>query len=259
MRCGTAALPDGTPFDGKISDVVGVGRALRALLARTEIVQTRGLVAAGDALATFKILRVPDSSTPMDVDAAIAKELPFDPERMATRWTHVTTSSGDRVIYAVAWDRALVKNVAEAVRQAGVEPVAVELKSASVARVVPAATCLLVDLSASPAEIVLIDDHLPQLWHSFVMEDALAESAPPALAAAVRSVMRYYRRRTDSELPKAAPVYISGEQVASHLLSYVGGRVGQPVLALPVPPRVPGDIRHSTYLACLGLLMRRSS
>ena len=35
--------------------------------------------------------------------------------------------------------------------------------------------------------------------------------------------------------------------------------VGQPVQALPVPARVPPHVRHSTYLACLGLLMRRGS
>jgi hypothetical protein len=32
-----------------------------------------------------------------------------------------------------------------------------------------------------------------------------------------------------------------------------------PVLPLPVPARVPQEIRFATYLTCLGLLMRRSA
>jgi hypothetical protein len=31
-----------------------------------------------------------------------------------------------------------------------------------------------------------------------------------------------------------------------------------PVRELPIPARVPHDIRYTTYLTCLGLLMRRA-
>jgi len=260
MRCGSSSVPDGASVGGKVSDPAGVARALKPLLARIEVTQTRAFVAASDAVATFRILRLASTSTPRDVDAAIARELPFDPQRMATRWLDVVDPQAQqRVVYAAAWDQALVKNITEAIKLAGLEPTVVELKSASVARAVPAPACVVVDLSSSPAEIVLIDKHLPRVWHTFTVEEPIGDDAVSALAAPLRTTLRFYRRQSNGDFGPSAPVFVSSEQtLPPQLLSELSGLIGQPVLLLPAPARVPHNVRHSTYLACLGLLMRRS-
>ena len=135
----------------------------------------------------------------------------------------------------------------------------VELKSASVARAVPAPACVVVDLSSSPAEIVLIDKHLPRVWHTFTVEEPIGDDAVSALAAPLRTTLRFYRRQSNGDFGPSAPVFVSSEQtLPPQLLSELSGLIGQPVLLLPAPARVPHNVRHSTYLACLGLLMRRS-
>ena len=48
MRCGSGGTPAGSLVDGKVLDVSAVGSALRQLLARTEIEETRALVAASE-------------------------------------------------------------------------------------------------------------------------------------------------------------------------------------------------------------------
>ncbi len=260
MRCGSASVPDGASSGGKVADPSGVARALKPLLARIEITQTRAFVAASDSVATFRILRLAATSTPRDVDAAIARELSFDPLSTATRWIDVADEQGrQRVVYAAAWDQALVKNVAEAIKLADLEPVIVELKSASVARAVPAPACIVLDLSSDPAEIILIDDHLPRLWHSFKVKEPIGDDAASTLASPLRTALRFYGRQSNGDFGSSAPVFVSSEQaLPSHLLTELSELIGQPVLVLPVPARVPPNVRHSTYLACLGLLMRRS-
>jgi hypothetical protein len=261
MRCGSATLPDGASKGGKVADPAAVARTLKPLLARIEITQTRAFVAASDSVATFRILRLPIASTPRDVDAAIARELPFDPQRTATRWLDLAvTQTQPRVVYAVAWDRALVKNITEAMKLAGVDPVVVELKSASVARTVPVAGCVVLDLSSDPAEIILIDDHVPQIWHSFTLQDSVGNASATVLGAPLRSVLRFYRRQTNGDFGRGTPVFISSEQsLPAQTLTELSELTGQPVFLLPVSPRVPPNVRHSTFLTCLGLLMRRSS
>lgn len=260
MRCGSASVPDGGWIGGQQVDPAALARALKPLLARTEITQTRALVAASDTLATFRVLNLPPTSTPKDVDVAIARELPFDPQRTATRWLDLETSADRRVIYVAAWDKALLKNVTDAVKLAGIEPTVVELKSASVARAVPVSTCVVVDLVAQPAELILIDGHVPQVWHGFAIKDSLGDDAASLLGPPLRSMLRFYRRRTDADFGRSAPVYISGEQAMStHALTELAAMINQPVQVLPAPPRVPPHVRHSTYLTCLGLLMRRAS
>ena len=261
MRCGSSSVPESASAGGKVADAAHVARALKSLLARTEITQTHALVAVGDAVATFRILHLPLTSTPRDVDAAIARELPFDPQRMATRWLDVGGARGQqRVVYAAAWDQALVKNITEAIKLAGLEPVVVELKSASLARTAPVPACVILDLASDPAEIILIDNHLPRIWHNTKINEPITDDAASVLAAPLRTILRFYRRQSDGEFAPGAPVFISSEQaLPAQLFSELAELVGQPVQALPVPARVPPQVRHSTYLACLGLLMRRGS
>lgn len=260
MRCGTSPVPDGAAVAGKVADPAGVARALKPLLARTEATQTRAFVAASDSIATFRIVRLAPASTPRDVDAAISRELQFDPQKTATRWLDLGEAQAqERDVYAAAWDRALVKNVVDAVKLAGLDPVVVELKSASVARTVPARACIVLDLASDPAEIVLIDNHVPRVWHSFKLAEPMGDGAVAALAAPLRTALRFYRRQSNGEFGPSAPVFVSSEQaLPAQVLSGLSDLVGQPVLLLPVPARVPPNIRHSTYLACLGLLMRRA-
>ena len=259
MRCASAPVPNGAAAGGKVSDPGAVARALRPLLARAEITQTHAFVAASDSVATFRILRFAASSSARDVDAAIARELPFDPQLMSTRWMDLGDAQGEqRAVYAAAWDRAMVKNLTEAIKLAGLEPVVLELKSASVARAVPAPACVVLDLASDPAEIILVDDHLPQVWHSFKVKDPIGDDEVSELAGPLRTALRFYRRQSDGDFGSTAPVFVSSEQaLPAQLIAALSGLVGQPVLLLPVPARVPPNVRHSTYLACLGLLMRR--
>jgi hypothetical protein len=260
MRCGSGGTPAGSLVDGKVLDVSAVGSALRQLLARTEIEDTRALIAASDAVATFRVLKLPPAASDQTVDAAVARELPFDPERMSTRWVEVASGPNQRLVYAVSWDRSLIKNITDAARVAGLDPVAVDLKSACVARAVAAPACVVLDIASSPAEIVLIDGHVPQVWHSFQLNGAVGDDIGPSLSAPLRTVLRFYERRRDTEFEPAAPIFIAGEQMlSSRATAALNHQLEHPVAALPIPARVPPDLRHTTYLTCLGLLMRRAA
>jgi hypothetical protein len=244
---------------GKIKDPAAIGQALKQLLARTEIAETRALVAASDTVATFRILDLPPAATEKEVAAAIARDLPLDPERMATTWLELATTEDRRTVYAAAWDRSKVKDVTDSIRLAGLDATVVDLKSACIARAVSEPSCVVLDLSADPVEIVLIDGQVPQLWHSFDLKVSLGEDVAPALAPPLRAALRFYRRRQDSTFGPSSPILISGDQVLPvQVINRLAVLVAQPVLALPAPARVPPHVRHTTYLTCLGLIMRRA-
>ena len=259
MRCGSGGTPAGSLVEGKVVDANAVGSALRQLLARTEISPTKALIAASDAVATFRVFRLPRSAREQDVDAAVAKELPLDPERMSTRWLDLNPDSEERLIYAVAWDRFLVKNITDAARAGGLEPIAVDLKSACIARAVSEPACVVLDTSSDPVEILLIDGHVPRVWHSFKLADPVGDDAVPIMASSLKTVLRFYTRQRDAEFRPTAPVLISGEQaLPSQVTARLAQMLERPVAPLPIPARVSSEIRHATYLTCLGLIMRRS-
>lgn len=237
-----------------------VGSALRQLLARTEIEESRALIAASDAVATFRVLKLALAASNQEVDGAVARELPLDPERMSTRWLDVSSGQDHRLVYAVSWDRSLIKTVTDAARFAGLDPIAVDMKSACVARAVAQPACVVVDMASNPAEIVLIDHHIPQVWHSFRLDVEAGGDIAPALTGPLRTVLRFYQRRRDTEFASTAPILIAGEQVLSAwATATLSQQLEHPVVPLPIPARVAPEIRYATYLTCLGLLMRRGS
>lgn len=259
MRCGTGGTPAGALVDGRVIDVEAVGGALRMLLARTEVTTNRALIAASDSVATFRVMSLPKSARDADVEAAVARELPLDPARMSIRWLDVPSDGDERSIYAVAWDRTLVRNITTAVRAAGLEPGPVDLKSACIARTVPETSCIVVDMAAERIEMFLIDGCMPQVWSSFRTELEAGADPEPALEAPLKSMLRYYKRRRDTNFDPSSPVLISSEQqLSAASIGRLQHAVGHPVTHLPMPARVPPDIRHATFLTCLGLMMRRS-
>jgi len=258
MRCGSGGLPAGAAVAGKIKQPADVAQAIRQLLARTEITETRALVAVSDSLASFRILRLPAPATDKDVATAVSRELPLEPERMSTKWIDLATGKQERAVYAAAWDRDLVKNVVDSVKLAGLEAITVELKSACIARAVAEPSCVVLDLSSNPVEIVLIDGHIPQVWHSFELTSSMGEDITRLLAAPLRSVLRFYQRSQEGGFGPASPVLVAGEQVLpEQVLATLAELLQHPVRPLPAPARVPNDVRYSTYLTCLGLIMRR--
>jgi hypothetical protein len=260
MRCGSGGTPAGSLVDGKVVDVNAVGGALRQLLARTEISESHAMIAASDAVATFRVLKLPPAMTDPDVNAVVARELALDPARMSTRWVDLGANTEQRLIYAVAWDRSQIKNITDAARAAGLDPQVVELKSACMARAVPEAACVVVDMVSSPAEIVLVDDSVPQAWHSFQVNVPAGDDIGPALVSPLQTVLRFYKRRRDTQFESTAPIFIAAEQALSaRTASALSKQLEHPVVSLPVPGRVPKEVRHATYLTCLGLIMRRSA
>lgn len=258
MRAGSGGTPAGALVGGKIIRVDGVATALNELLSRTQIRETRALVAVSDAVASFRVIRFPSSATDVHIESVLAKEFPADPERMATRWMDVHRNGEERVVYAVVWDRALVKAAADVARAAGLEPHVVELKSACVARAVAERSCIVVDVSANPIELFLIDDHLPQVWHSFELGISPGEDVGPRLVEPLRQVLRFYGRRRDSEFKSGSPIMIAGDHtVSSESITNISTLLGHPVQLVTAPRRVPQEFNDGTYLTCLGMLMRR--
>jgi hypothetical protein len=256
MRCGESAAPDGALEGGRVQDAAALGQALRQLLARSDITTTRALIAASDVIASFRVLTFPKGTPDPEIADAVKVQLNLGSDRMAMRHIEVPGERDERTIFATVWDRGQVQAIASAARQAGLDPVAVDLKSLCVARAVPVASCILLDMTADPCEAVLIEDRVPRTAHSFRLESG--GDLALALANGLKPVLVFQRRSGASGFGPESPILVRSDQVLPSLLT---GRleqlIGHPVDALPRPARVDPDVRFVPYLTCIGLVMRR--
>jgi hypothetical protein len=258
MRCGEAGLPAGAMAGGRVLDQVAVGQALRQLIARSEITASRALIAASDSVASFRVMAFPRDATDADIEAAVKSQLDLGSERMAHR--HVELPSGDkeeRVIFATVWDRRLIEAIAGAVREAGLEPSAVDLKSLCLARALAVDSCLLLDLTGEPCEVVLIDQRVPRLWHTFkVNKDG---DMTLSIADGLKPMVGFIQRYRSASFGMDSPIVVRAESVLSDDgANRLQELTGRPVVPVPAPPRVDAEVRFVPYLTCLGLIMRRS-
>ena len=259
MRCAEAPAPAGALRGGAVEDSSAVASVLRQLLARAEVKETRAVIAASDSLASFRVFSVAADFTDAKIDSLVEAELPGEGARMGRKRIEVAAMGEARTVYAVAFDRPKIQSLAATVRLAGLEPLVVELKSLCLARTVIEPACLVLDLGSDPAEILLIDGYMPRVWHSFKVDLESTDKVIEKSAVALRAVLTFYKRqRGDGDFSPDAPVFITPEQsLSSSGAAALETEIGFPVRAVPPPRRVDPDIRHASFLVCIGLLMRR--
>jgi hypothetical protein len=258
MRCGEAAAPPGSLEGGRVVDPAALGQALRHLVARTEITTTRALIAASDALASFRVLTFPKNATEAEIDAVVRAQLNLGSDQMSIRHLEVLAGRNERTVFAAVWDRSQVQAIAAAVRQAGLEPAVVDLKSLCVARALNEDSCVLLDMSVDPCEAVLIDERVPRIWHTFKVESG--GDLALAVATGLKPVLGLHRRSSGAGFGPESPILVRSDQALPSLLARRLERLtGHQVNPLPQPPRIDPDVRYVPFLTCLGLVMRRST
>lgn len=259
MRTAQAPAPSGTITTSSVRDTAALSEVIHQLAVRLEVKETKAMIAASDSLASFRVLSFPRELTQQKIDALVHAQLPSDGSRMGIQQVDVTVNGSERTVFALAFDRPKVQALAAAVRQAGLEPTVVEIKSLCIARIAPQPSCIVVDLTDEPAEAFLIDRSLPRLWHTFKVDGDGAGESVKRLSAGLAVLVGFYRRLAGGgELGPDVPALIASEQPGAPFpLTALEQQVGRPVRSMPLPPRVAADFSHGPYLACLGLLMRR--
>jgi hypothetical protein len=80
------------------------------------------------------------------------------------------------------------------------------------------------------------------------------------LATAVKAVVSFHQRSGSNGYSPNAPIVLrSGEPVATLVSGRIHDLTGRVVEPIAQPARVDGNLRVEPFLACIGLLMRRSN
>lgn len=258
MRCGEAAAPPGSMQAGRITNPDAVSQTLHQLIARTEIRATRALIAVADAVASYRVLAFRHDASAAEIDSEVRAQLNLGSERMSFRHVELASARGDREIFAAVWDRGQVQAIAGAVRQAGLEPAVVDLKSLCVARALAIDSCIFLEVGNRSCEAVLIDDRVPRIWHSFKLD--MGGDMPAALAYGLKPVLGLQLRSGGGGFGPESPIVIrSDQELPTYVIYRLADLTGRRVEDLPAPPRADPDVRYGPYLTCLGLVMRRDA
>ena len=258
MRYGAAVAPASSLEGGRVLDPAAVGQALRQLLLNTKITTTRALIAASDAVASYRVFPVSPNATDSEIAAEVKSRFDLATERMAHRYVEVTAGPDERMVFSTVWDRHQVTAIATAVRQAGLDPAAVDLKSLCLARALAVESCILIDMTVEPCEVVLIAQRVPHIWHTVALD--MGGDFIQGIADALRPVVGFYKRSGGGEFVPNSPLVVrSDPALPAEAVDRLEQLSGRSVLPVPQPGRVDAGIPYVPYLTCLGLIMRRDA
>jgi hypothetical protein len=260
VRFGETPSPENSVVEGRIQDPQAIGKAIRDLAAEVGVHETRALVASNDRISAFRLLNLPDRKSERQVESMMRRELPLPHDRLILHWVDLSHQKGGQGVFAVASDKLMIDGIAEAVRASGLQPLAMEPRSLCLTRAAGLPNCVIIDVHETDAAAVVVQDWLPRLHHYFEITNDGSKALVGSLSSGVRSAMAFFQSRNrELQADVDRPVIITGERaVEPALLKSFAETLGRPVENAARPSCMPASLPTPAYLACAGLMMRRS-
>jgi type IV pilus assembly protein PilM len=234
-----------------------LGDAVRQALARGAIVSRRARIALPDEATVSRQVTLPPMARrdlPRAMYFAAERHIPFPIDRARWAWDVIDENRDRITVYLVATWRDVVERYAEMARSAGLEPEVLEPRAVSVARALDQDQALVLDAGISRLHATLLVTGQP----TFVDEVPVGTIVLDEREALDRLLQRAYRHQSTvaGVAGRLAPILLAGDLEYADLPLPVAGRPVSEVLNGQLP-RSPEGFRPGSYLANLGLSMRR--
>jgi hypothetical protein len=240
-----AWAPPGCFVGGRPVDTGGLEDLLRGIFAELGVESGAALIAVHDENTTTRRLSTPLPAKHNAVVSELRRDLPVPTDATSIHWLDAS-ARGTKSVFAVVSDSGVVRSLAQAVKGAGMTPLAVDLRSLCLARALGETEVAILDVAKGQGQIAFFEGGLPQLSHSFTRT---------RMAAAVRTAVQYYRRRyPESGIAKV--VFTGDEPLERDTISVLHQEFGANVEPAARPSWVPQEVPLPDYLVCAGLMMR---
>lgn len=256
-----ASLPlePGLVHDGVIVNPVVVGRQINELMAAHGISDRRVVVSISGIHSIYRTVSVPKLPKKMMDEAAMREAervMPVPLNELYTSWQAVSTSEIETTLCLVGIPRNTIDAMLEALRQAGLQPEAMDVRPLALARVADERNALIINAEQIGFDIVVMVDGIPELLRSLPFQ-ADTSSADDKVA------------EVKEELERTVAFFNSGHktsQITSSVAAFVSGELGDMlsqalehrVKPLPQLLSYTDGINSSEYAANIGLALRQA-
>jgi len=190
------------------------------------------------------------------------KVLPVPLEQLYLSWQTIPAPEGKIQVFLVAVACNTADVLLKVLHQAGLKPSLMDIKPLLLARMVPEATAVIVDVQPTEFDIVVMVDGVPQPIRTVSLpSEALSwqEKLPVIKNDLDRSIKFYNSNNPEKPLASNVPIFVSGELADEpELCQSISGELGYPVLPLPpaLPLKYPEGLDPNRYMANIGLALK---
>src|SRR4030066_1521336 len=256
-RVETAAslpLEPGLVHDGVVIDTATVSRRITELLSAQGISEKKVAVSISGIHSIYRTVNIPKLPKNL-LDEAVRREaervMPVPLNELYTSWQAISMSDIETTLCIVGLPRNTVDAMLDTLRQAGLQPEAMDVRPLALVRVADERDAIIVNVQQTGFDIVVMIDGIPELLRSLPFP-AGAASVPDKLAEVKeeleRTVAFHNSTHKESPITNYTAAFVSGElgEMLAGTIKYRGK---------PLPPLLSyaDSLNTSEYATNIGL------
>ena len=256
-----ASLPlePGLVQDGVITNPAAVGRQISALMTANGISEKRVVVSVSGIHSIYRVVNTPKLPRNL-LDEAANREaervMPVPLNELYTSWQAINISDIETAICLVGIPRSTVDAMLDTLREAGLQPEAIDIRPLALARIADERDAIIVNAQQIGFDIVVMIDGIPELLRSLPFP--ADTTSPDEKVAEVKE-----------ELERTIAFYNSshkGSEITFNVAAFVSGELGE-MLAQTLEHRVKplpqllsytDNLNAGEYAANIGLALRQA-
>lgn len=260
LRGASAPLPAGVMHNGQVAQPTPFGQVVAKLIEQVDGPRRKAIVSLSGQQSIVRILSLPAVPSHL-LDEAVRREarreLPLPPEELYLSWRAIDNHNTTRIrVFTLGVPRQAVDNCVVGLHNAGVRPVAMDLKPLALVRAVNLPDVLIADVEVESGCVVLVRDFVPHIVRSIALPGegtrSLAERANHQVAEIQRTLDFSESVQAAGHSPRRFAVCLTGLLGAEkEIREQVGARWS---LVEPDPPlSLPKALPLLPYLVNVGL------
>jgi Tfp pilus assembly protein PilN len=265
-KWGSLPLPPGLVKDGLILKPKVIGTVINSLFKSTGISRKNVIVSLTGLSFIHRVLTLPkmeNDSLHEALRRAAGKEMLLSLEDLYLSG-QVIEKKTDEIIFLVFGVPCYPIDVLlQALREADIEPSAIDLNPLALARVARRQNAIIVNLEPECLDIVLIADGLPSIMRSITPIEAGVTAAEISrrLADELAKIVEFYNNNhPQNTIGPNINVLITGESSTNITAGELSIEdAGYTIEPLKTPLRLPEDLPAAAFTTNVGLALRRSS
>jgi len=262
-----ASLEPGLVKGAVVQDAAAVSAKVAGLMAELGISGGKVQICLSGLNTLSRPLSVPKVSRsilPEVVLSEARQALPVPLEEYYLSWQTVPTAAADKIgAFVTAIPRQATDLLLAAVKQAGLTPYYLDVKTLALARLAPEATAIIVDVQPTEFDIIVKSGGIPHPVRTVPLTEeslSLSGKLPLVRDDVLRAIQFHNDNNPERMLPREVPFYVSGELAQQpELLDGLAEEFGYRLAVLPSPLEGPPEFVPGDYMGNIGLAARELS
>jgi type IV pilus assembly protein PilM len=260
----SAPLEAGLVTQGLIADEEKVALAIRDLFKQNGLRGGKvvtGIAGAGSLYRIITLPEMPDALLGEAVRREARRVLPISLDEVNLSYQAVPAAvKGERKLFLATYPKNTTEAMIRTVRRAGLDPYLMDLAPLALARVPDEARSIVVSVRANQADIIVVEDRLPQLIRVLSLPSeasSLAEKLSGVAEELTRTVIFYNSSHGEKPLNQSVPLFVCGE-LADDPATWpqLAGRLNFNVALLPTPLEHAEDFPANEFMVNMGLALK---